>query len=240
MPTSCLDTLQLELSKSKTIPEEFCCKDNLTGFYQYFPFGTMLRHSEATTQKPQDSSSEQRRSRNSPSVAGSRSCARTFQQPAKEKELQENEAVYGLRWPALSLKYDRDSSSWKIHPCLFPGDWKSSCPILPRWGMMRGGVLLEEITSGPNTSESEYGSLPTPTATDWKGGRNQLHRKDGSSTQSELRHFLKCQHGLTYPIPGHSEALMIMPGGWTGLDVLEMPKFQQWLHSHGEYLAAID
>jgi len=38
--TRSLDTLQSALSKSKTIPEEFYCKDNLTEFSRCFPFGT--------------------------------------------------------------------------------------------------------------------------------------------------------------------------------------------------------
>ena len=83
-----------------------------------------------------------------------------------------SEAVCGSTWRESSVKYCRNSSSWKTHQCLWEEDLAPSSLILPRWGMMQGGVLWERTTPEHLTSETESGSSlnwPTPQARDWKG-----------------------------------------------------------------------
>lgn len=93
---------------------------------------------------------------------------RTSQPQEKAQESQESVQGYGLKWPGLSVKFDRLSSSWKIHPCLFPGASMSCSVTLPRWGMMRSGELSEltmpaHLTVG---NASGYWHIPTPTCAD--------------------------------------------------------------------------
>jgi hypothetical protein len=84
LPTPSLDTLQLLLAKSKTIPEEFCFSGSLTEFYRCFPFGTISGRSEGTTQnagKPLSSGIQ------SETTSSSRADfhARTFQPQEREQ-----------------------------------------------------------------------------------------------------------------------------------------------------------
>jgi hypothetical protein len=98
--------------------------------------------------------------------------AKTSLPLAKEPESKESEAVCGNTWRESSAKFDRNTHSWKTHRCLWDEDLPSSSLTLPKWGMMRSGVLWERITSPLHTDETESGSLPTPRATDGtKGSR---------------------------------------------------------------------
>lgn len=73
---------------------------------------------------------------------------------------------YGLTWPASSAKFDRDTASWKIHPCLFLEDSMSCSIVLPRWGTMRAGELSAQDTPAHLISGTGSGLwLGTPTAT---------------------------------------------------------------------------
>ena len=92
--------------------------------------------------------------------------AKTYHQPEKEQESREQKAGYGKKWLELSVKYDRDTHSWKTHRCLFDEDLPQSLVTLPKWGMMQRGVLFRLRTAEHLTKESVSGvSLGTPTAT---------------------------------------------------------------------------
>jgi hypothetical protein len=85
----------------------------------------------------------------------------------KERELKDQEVVCGNTWRESSVKFDLDTLSWKTHQCLWEEDLEPSSLTLPKWGMMRNGVLWERITSPLLTEETESGSLlPTPTCAD--------------------------------------------------------------------------
>jgi hypothetical protein len=89
---------------------------------------------------------------------------RTFPVQERERESKENEAPCGNTWQESSAKFDLASSSWKTHQCLWEEDLPSSSLILPKWGMMRSGVLWERTTPGLPTSGTESGSWGTPRA----------------------------------------------------------------------------
>jgi len=89
--------------------------------------------------------------------------AKTYPAPAKEPESPESAAECGNTWRELSAKFDPVSHSWKTHLCLWEEDLAPSSLTLPKWGMMRNGVLWERTTPAHLTSETESGySLPTP------------------------------------------------------------------------------
>jgi len=77
----------------------------------------------------------------------------------------------GVKWRELFKRFDPTTSSWRTHRCLFDEVLPESSVILPRWGMMRGGVLSERLTLGLRTSEKGSGLWPTP--------NTQGYRSDG-------------------------------------------------------------
>jgi hypothetical protein len=77
-----------------------------------------------------------------------------------------SEAACGSKWRESAVRYDRASSSWKTHRCLWEEVLPWSSVTLPKWGMMRSGELWERITPPLLTNEKESGSwLPTPLST---------------------------------------------------------------------------
>jgi hypothetical protein len=163
-PTSYLGTLQSELANSKNIPDAFCCSDNLTGFYQYFPFGTILsRFGPIIPSAPTSSDEQERCGLTLSSRVGF--LAKILAQPEEEKESRARKADSGKKWQGSSVKYDRSSRSWKIRRFSPPEGWEPFSGTWPRWGTMRGGECWEHATSGLRTKEIASGSpLPTPTA----------------------------------------------------------------------------
>lgn len=98
--------------------------------------------------------------------------AKTFQPLAKEQESTASAPAYGDRWRELSVRYDRDSSSWRTHRSLWDEDLSACSLTLPRWGSMRDGVLSELLTLARRTAANDAGLWPTPTASlGTKGGR---------------------------------------------------------------------
>lgn len=90
--------------------------------------------------------------------------AKTSAQQAREQESQESAAASGVRWRELSARYDRATSGWKTHRCLWTEDLPSSSVTLPRWGMMQDGVLWERTMPEHLTGETGSGYWPTPKA----------------------------------------------------------------------------
>lgn len=103
--------------------------------------------------------------------------ARTLARPAREPGLAVVVRDYGVRWRALSTKYNHDLHLWKTRPSLWEEGWTLSLPTLPRWGSMLDGELWEREMLTRLTSETGSGSLPTPVKYDshgtWEG--NNYH-----------------------------------------------------------------
>lgn len=153
---------------------------------------------------------------------------RTFPPLERERGSTGSEVECGRTWQESSVKFDRDSRSWKTHLCLWEEDLPESSVTLPRWGMMRDGVLWERMPWEPAIIVPASGYVPTPCASDYKGGA--VNGRD-----SEFKHWLKRRHGKNYPHPLRVEEMMGWPVGWTELEPLETDKFRQWLDSHGEF-----
>ena len=93
--------------------------------------------------------------------------ARTFQPQEKAPALTAPAPASGEKCTELSMKYDRNSHSWKTHLCLWDEDLPESSVILPKSGTMRNGLCWERTTWEPRTSGNASGYLhmiPTPTA----------------------------------------------------------------------------
>ena len=96
--------------------------------------------------------------------------AKTYPVQEKEPALTESEAVCGDTWQESSMKFDLNTSSWRTHRFLWEEDLPESSVTLPKWGMMRDGVLWERTTSPLPTKGTESGSWPTPTANEDAAG----------------------------------------------------------------------
>ena len=142
------------LSKLKNTPGKFCCKDNETGCCQDSQSGM--------TSAPLTESLGETESM----LCVEDSHVRTYQQQAREQGLEVNAPDCGEKWQELSVKYCLDSCSWKTHQCLWEEVLPWSSVTLPKWGMMRSGVLWGRTTSPLPTKGTGYGSWATPTTMD--------------------------------------------------------------------------
>jgi hypothetical protein len=169
----------------------------------------------------------------------------------------------GPKWRALSVKFDRNTSSWKTAHCLLSEDLPWSSVTLPKWGMMRAGELWERTTSALRTSGTDAGLWPTPT-TDSASDRKKKYAqggmplalaikmwptpcanedaagRPGSKMQKMLGNHPDVRGDLTGGTlsPDWTEWLMGWPIGHTASAPLATDKFQQWQLSHGVFLAA--
>lgn len=87
----------------------------------------------------------------------------------EEQESKASAADFGNTWRELSVKFDRNTSSWKTHQCLLSEDLPWFSVTLPKWGMMRDGELWERTMSPLLTFVTASGFWPTPNAADHRG-----------------------------------------------------------------------
>ena len=87
--------------------------------------------------------------------------ARTFQPQEKAPALTAPAPASGGKCTELSMKYDRNSHSWKTHLCLWEEDLPESSVTLPASGMMLHGVCWELTPLDYPIAAPDYGFLPT-------------------------------------------------------------------------------
>ena len=111
-----------------------------------------------------------------------------------------SDPAYGLRGPALSMRYDRRLYSWRIARALFPlEDLPDACPTLPHSGTMRRGILSERDTLAHRTGAIGAGSLltwPTPKASEGHFGIRGPNAQGGPG----LTEAVHARHN-TWPTP---------------------------------------
>lgn len=103
------------------------------------------------------------------------------------------------------------SSTWRSTKYLLT--WKLKVTPL-------GRLLFQLAPSAHHTEETECGSWPTPTATDYKGASGGC-KKLKNPTKLCYRVHPMNMRGTTYPHPIFVEHLMGYPIGWTELDPSE-------------------
>ena len=100
------------------------------------------------------------------------------------------------------------------------GSFEEYSEILPTWGLMLGGVLIQPHGLAPYIDESEFLLLPTPTASMWKGAAKNRYvgskHYKASFTQEALRNG---PDDAQYMNPNYCEILMGYEVGHTALDV---------------------
>jgi hypothetical protein len=151
--------------------------------------------------------------------------AKICHQRVEEPELMAQNQECGSIWRGWLAKYDQDSCSWKTAQCSLITDLEESLATYPKSGMTVDGLLWEQTRLERNTTETEYGLLPTPTARDFNG--HTITKKRPKGFNKVLPNVFKLEfqlHGQCYPHPTFSEGLMLWPAGWTDLKPLVMDK----------------
>lgn len=146
--------------------------------------------------------------------------------------LQDQRADCGQRWSGLFAIFHLRESSWKI-PQLSLFEGSIECfRIWPRWGLMLAGECFRQPMLAHDTSVRGYGSserIGTPIKS--ARARSSLFTSGGQI----LNPYELCKKDGGLPKSEWIEELMGWPQGWSGLEPLEMGKFQQWLQWHGKF-----
>ena len=187
--------------------------------------------------------------------------ARTFQPQEKAPALTAPAPASGGKCTELSMRYDRNSHSWKTHLCLWEEDLPESLVTLPKSGTMRNGLCWERTMWEPRTSESASGYLvwigtptasgkklitvvsqfPTPRTKGMCGGTGSFRKmKDleakGIITPDERKQMTAGSGGQLNPT--WVEWLMGWPLEWTALKPLATDKFREWRQLHSRFCLA--
>ena len=181
-------------------PVPCCSPDNATDVFRDSQYGTTCERSTVTrgavpsTSSPADSH------------------ARTSAPPGKASASPESGPAFGSPWRESSARYDLATHGWRTHQCLWDEALPWSSVTLPKWGMMRDGVLWERTTPVPPISGSVYGSsqrFPTPCALEvekdvdrWAEKRALPRSEKGGSHGPNLATAVK----LKWPTPLASDA----------------------------------
>jgi len=180
-----LDHVPVGAVELEEYPRKVLCNGSLTDAYLDSLFGTMSGPSGPTTPTLRDISNVCAESGPSSSLLAD-SHVRTYPAPAKASELEATVPACGQNSQELSVKYDPLSHSWKTHRCLWDEVLPESSVILPKWGMMHRGVLLERTMPERLTSGTEFGLWPTPHANCYTGPGSQ-NRDGGLNIQMAVK-----------------------------------------------------
>ena len=135
--------------------------------------------------------------------------------------------TYGLSTGELLTKLSPNGLWLKMYEgycqVKMDGSFEEYSEILPTWGLMLDGAVFALPMSEQYIPEKGLQLLPTPTATDYKGG---AIRKRKEFQMSCLRHYLHFFfHGTdrrtTYPHPAFVEKMMGFPKDWSNLKDME-------------------
>jgi len=167
---------------------------------------------------------------------------RTYLPQEVAQELKDRDLDYGSRWQESSMRFDPITSCWKTHLCLWEEDLPWSLVILPRWGLMRSGIVFQHQSAERPITVIASGLLPTPRASMGNHGIAWCRARTGDHRHN-LEDYLGWKHleagGEETPglnaCPDYVEWLMMWPLGWTDLKPLEMDKFRAWQQLHSQF-----
>jgi hypothetical protein len=161
--------------------------------------------------------------------------AQTSPVPEREQASTEKPVPCGGTWQGSLGKFDPVSSSWRTHQLSLFGGLEEFSEIWPGWGIMRDGEYWEQSMPDFLTEDCESGLFATPRTSIYKNQKWWV-RKEYMGNLEELPMVKGFEHLAGKRInPEWLEWLMAWPIGWAALAPLATDKFQQWLHSHGNY-----
>ena len=228
LEASSLDGEQFAPSSGTPTPQAFLCNGKTTAVWKRFPSG--MTSNLLTDDRGEALLKWYREG----------FLAQTLVVPEKARASTEKQVPCGSTWRELSVRFDRNTSSWKTHRCLFDEDLPESSVTLPKWGMIRRGELWERIIyQTQTTTEKGFGFWPTPVTSECRDTWAKPHALAKLYKGDRVARFL-CKNWLIYNLPERvalnpcwQEERMMWPIGWTGLQPLETDKFRQWCDSHG-------
>lgn len=220
---NCLDGEPSALWKSTPFAPDDSCSDKMKDTFHRSPFGMMFVPS--TESHGEELLTWYRE--------GFRAKTSAQQEPATVST--GSEADSGENLSGSFARYDHDAHLWRTAQCSLFGGLTEFLGIWPRWGSMRNGACWERTTPDSITAVSESGLLPTPLATDCKGGAKAPRPDNGKLRNDQWRDYVKMKYGLTYPHPTHSEIRLGWPEGWSDFAPLATDKFQAWRRLHGRF-----
>lgn len=147
LAASCSDSAPFALSNLNPIPQAYCSPDRMTAYSRLSRFG--MTYEPLTDDRGAALLTWY--------LEASR--ARTFQPQEKAPALTAPAPASGGKCTELSMRYDRNSHSWKTHLCLWDEDLPESSVILPKSGTMRNGLCWERTMWEPRMRESACGYL---------------------------------------------------------------------------------
>jgi len=214
---------KLSLSASKGL-----CKDKTKDISSHSQFGTIYEPSK-------DSHGEVMLT-----LFRADSHAKTYQSQEKGLVSKAKEVAFGLKCFDWFAKYDQGSSLWKIPQLSLVEGLDVFSETWPRSGTMRNGMCSELTTSAPRTRGTEFGFLPTPTASMGKHlqfSQKQIqkvkkrHQESGLTFSMSITEIITLNFGMKIN-PTFVEEIMGFPKMWTDLKPLETHKFHKWLRTH--------
>lgn len=112
--------------------------------------------------------------------------AKTSAQRGGAAESTASDPAFGGKWPASSVRYDRDSSSWKTAHCLWEEVLPWSSVTLPAWGMTRSGSVYQHPTAERPISATGAGLWQTIVADDSADrARGKWNSRGASATSGD-------------------------------------------------------
>ena len=211
------------LSRLNLTAAKCCCNVSEMDCYHDSQYGTTFVHSTA------DRGAEKSMSSRVDSLV------RTSQSENRTVKASEGPGLdCGPRWQESFARFDPDTSSWKTRQRSLFGGLEPFSETWPEWGWMHDGECLGLNTPAAVMRGDGSGALPTPCASDYKGGTDKPQKRNGKLRTHQFKHWNKIHFGLTYPIPEHMEAMMAWPIGWSALRPLETGNARQLSPLHGE------
>lgn len=105
-----------------------------------------------------------------------------------------------------------------VRTCLASTGWVSTKQLMvwrPLATKSRRRLKFRLTPLGPTTSDSASGSVPTPNATAFKGGRLKPRKGHANPERNNYQDFCSLVLGMRYPLPEFGEQIMGYPLGWT-------------------------
>ena len=220
---NCLDGEQSVQSNGNPIQQAYCAPDKMMDFSRLSRFG--MTYKPLTEDRGEELLMSYLEDFH----------AKICQQREQEQDLTGQDQDSGEKWRGWLARYDQDSCSWKTAQCSLITDSDECLETYPTSGLMRDGLLWEQTKLAHNTTATEYGLLPTPTARDFNG--HTITKKRPKGFNKVLPNVFKLEfqlQGQCYPHPTFSEGLMLWPVGWTDLKPLETGKSHYVPQPHGE------
>jgi len=193
---TCSDGAPSAPSNGPPTQQAYCSPDKMTAFSRLSRFGMTFKpltedHGAALLMSY---------------LADSR--ARTSASPVAGQASRESAAACGSTWPALSVRYDPASSSWKTAHCLWEEDLPWSSVTLPTWGMTHSGFVYRHPTAERPISGTGAGLWRTPSAhvIDAKSSVVKLHGRKPTDPQVGLADQVIAMEKVMWPTPLASDA----------------------------------